>query len=152
MPQFSCPLPVSEPTSLRRGWPKTGFRNHIRIDTLAHAYGELLSAMGAAVGSMLALLAAVLVLDGFASVLIARLLVLGSGRRYCVERLLGWGWLARYGTTVVAVAAVVAASLLVSLLFGVGPVAFVCLAVALAVDCAVFFWPLGRWSWSAQRP
>lgn len=145
-PDASILMPITrERADELEAWlAQNGFsENHIRIDTLAHAYGELLSAMGAAVGSMLALLAAVLVLDGFASVLIARLLVLGSGRRYCVERLLGWGWLARYGTTVVAVAAVVAASLLVSLLFGVGPVAFVCLAVALAVDCAVFFLALG---------
>lgn len=142
------PVDRAQADRLERWFDENGFEeDDVRIDALAEVYGDQLVAMGGAMASVFAFLGAVLALDGFADVLTARLLVLGRGRRYGVERLLGWGWFGRHGVEAVGLGAVVLVAGAVSALAGTGAAAFFGLLATLLLDYAVFFLALGLLEW-----
>lgn len=143
------PVDREQADRLERWFDENGFEeDDVRIDTLAKVYGDQLVVMGGAMASVFGFLVAVLVLDGFADVLTARLLVLGRGRRYGVECLLGWGWFGRHGVEAMGLGAVVLVAGVISLLMGVGSAAFFGLLTTLLLDYAVFFLTLGLLEWS----
>lgn len=65
------------------------------------------------------------------------MLVLARGRRYAIERLLGWGWLARHGRELAPVGAVVILGVAALLLRGCGLVSVVATGVCLGLDALV---------------
>lgn len=128
------------------GWlAENGFADdEIALAPLSDAFSEETARMLSSMGLLAAVVGLVLALDAGTSWLLASLLVMSHGRRYAVERLLGWGWPARHerGLRIVgAVATLAAAAMLV---LGCGAVAMVVGAACLGVDALVLMMVLRR--------
>lgn len=140
-------LPVDDGEAQHlEGWlAENGFADdEIALAPLSDAFSEETARMLSSMGLLAAVVGLVLALDAGTSWLLASLLVMAHGRRYAVERLLGWGWPARHerGLRLVgAVATLVAAAMLV---LGCGAVAMVAGAACLGVDALVLMMVLRR--------
>lgn len=139
------PIDEREASDLQSWLAANGFADdRIELAPLSDAFSDQTALMLSSMGLVAEILALVLAFDAGTSWLLSSLLVLARGRRYAVERLLGWGWSVRHGRELLGVGMVALLAMAAMLVTGCGTVAVVAGVVCLGLDALVFLMVLRR--------
>lgn len=137
---MKLPIDVGEARNLSEWLSQNGFaEDNIKIESLGAAYAEELSAAMGSAAIMLAFVVLLLVFSCMSGSFLAAVLLLANQKRYAVERLLGWGSIARHHVAVGAALGACLVYMASLLLMGTGGVGLTVGASALIVWLVCFY-------------